>query len=410
VFLALNLSLFLSFLDSSSVSTAQPSIARDLNAGSSITWVGTSYLVANTGFQIITSRLSDIFGRKAILLGALGIFGLGDLLCGFAKTPTWLYGCRALAGIGGGGINSLSMIVLSDVVSMKTRGKYMSLLGISIALGSGVGPEVGGLLAEKATWRWVFWITPPMTAVTMVLIVFLLPLKKVPGSVTEKLKAVDWLGSVLSLGGIVMLLVPISGGGTTYAWSSPTVIALLVVGTLMLVAFICVQVWVAKLPILPLGMFKNRTVALLLVQTWFVGMVMYGNLYMAPLYLQNVLGYSPIMAGVMMIPYLVGQIVTTTIAGFVVNATGTNKPGFTIGFLLWAAGQGAQICFGKSTSVGVVVGILLLQGLGIGATLQSEYCGAAKSWGRDRADSKSHTGPGPGIVQAFRTSRRNWCP
>ena len=144
VFFGLQLALFLSFLDSTSVSTAIPIIGRDLNASESITWarsplrssvrlpltewaqpqVGTSFLVANTSFQIVTSRLSDIFGRKIVLLGALALFVIGDLLCGFAQTDIWLYICRAVAGIGGGGINSLCMIIMSDVVSLQDRGKY----------------------------------------------------------------------------------------------------------------------------------------------------------------------------------------------------------------------------------------------------------------------------------------------
>jgi MFS family permease len=123
-FFGLQLALFLSFLDSTSVSTAAPVIGVELNASSSITWVGSSFLLANTAFQIVTSRLSDIFGRKADLLRSLFLFVLGDLLCGFAQSGVWLYACRGIAGIGGGGINSLSMIIVSDVVSVRERGKY----------------------------------------------------------------------------------------------------------------------------------------------------------------------------------------------------------------------------------------------------------------------------------------------
>ena len=124
VFFGLQIALFLSFIDSTSVSTAAPIIGQDLSASSSISWLGTAFLVANTAFQIITSRLSDCFGRKIVLIGALGLFAFGDLLCGFAKNKVWLYCARAIAGIGGGGINSLSMIIVSDVVSLEDRGKY----------------------------------------------------------------------------------------------------------------------------------------------------------------------------------------------------------------------------------------------------------------------------------------------
>lgn len=135
--LGLQTALFISFIDSTSVSTILPVIGRDLNAAESVTWAGTAFLVANTSFQIITSRLSDCFGRKIVLLGSLFLFGSGDLLAGFAQNKVWLYVARAIAGIGGGGINSLTMIILSDVVTVRERGKYLSLLGIGIASGSG---------------------------------------------------------------------------------------------------------------------------------------------------------------------------------------------------------------------------------------------------------------------------------
>lgn len=137
IIFGLQIALFISFIDSTSVSTILPIIGRDLDAAESVTWAGTAFLVANTSFQIITSRLSDVFGRKIVLLGSLFLFGFGDLLAGFAQNKVWLYTARAVAGIGGGGINSLSMIILSDVVTVRERGKYLSLLGIGIASGSG---------------------------------------------------------------------------------------------------------------------------------------------------------------------------------------------------------------------------------------------------------------------------------
>ena len=176
LFLGLQTALLLSFIDSTSVSTILPIIGRDLDASSSIVWAGTAFLVANTSFQIITSRLSDIFGRKIVLLGSLhvspltrsdlslmirAIFAFGDLLAGFAKNAVWLYCGRAVAGIGGGGINSLTMIIMSDVVTVRERGKYLTLLSIGIATGSAVGPFLGAVLAERARWAWAFWIIPP---------------------------------------------------------------------------------------------------------------------------------------------------------------------------------------------------------------------------------------------------------
>ncbi|WVW84312.1 hypothetical protein I302_106346 [Kwoniella bestiolae CBS 10118] len=371
LFLGLQIALFLSFIDSTSVSTILPIVGADLNATSSITWAGTAFLVANTSFQVITSRLSDCFGRKIVLLGSLFLFALGDLLAGFATNKVWLYCARAVAGIGGGGINSLSMIIMSDVVTLRERGQYQSLLGIGIALGSGVGPFLGAILAEKVRWSWAFWIIAPLSALTMVLIQFTVPLKPVSGDFKEKLKSMDWIGSVLSLTMTVTILVPLSGGGSTFAWNSPVVIALFVVGGLAIIGFILVETYVAKFPLFPGRLLSNRNVCLLLLQTWLVGIVYYGGIYFVPLYLQNVKGDSPILSAALLLPLVLGQVLTTTISGFVVKWTNRTWPSFVVGFVLWTAGQGVQLCFEKGTGMGVIIGCLILQGFGIGSTIQS---------------------------------------
>ncbi|KAL8287175.1 hypothetical protein RQP46_003627 [Phenoliferia psychrophenolica] len=371
VFFGLQLALFLSFLDSTSVSTAIPIIGRDLNASDSITWVGTSFLVANTSFQIVTSRLSDIFGRKIVLLGAIGLFVIGDLLCGFAQSGIWLYCTRALAGIGGGGINSLCMIIMSDVVSLQDRGKYQGFLGIAISLGSALGPFVGGLFSQRVSWRWTFWITPPLGAITIVIIWFLLPLTHVKGDVLSKVKQMDWLGTFLSLTMTVCLLVPVAGGGSTFAWDSAVVIALFCVSGVAAMAFVYVQAYVAKLPLLPMYLFKNFNICIILAQTFLVGIVYYGNIFYIPIYLQNVQGMSAIKSAAVLLPLVLSQTITTTLSGLWVKRSGYTKSSFVLGFGMWLAGEAAQLCFKRTTSIGVICGVLLVQGLGAGATLQS---------------------------------------
>lgn len=276
VFLILGLVLFIATLDTTCVSTALPAIAADLNAGQSVTWVGTSLLVASTTTQVISSRLSDIFGRKLALLVSIGIFAVGNLLCGFAQTAGWLYAARGVAGLGAGGINSLTLIVIADVVSLADRGKYLSLMGIPVALGLGLGPEVGGAFAQHASWRWVFWVTLPPSVLALPIIAWLLPLKAVPGSVGDKLKTVDWAGCVLSLAAIVLILIPVSAGGTAFAWNSAQSIAMLTLGGLLLLAFVAVEKR-HPLPILPLHLFTNRTVACVLATMFLVGIVWFGN-------------------------------------------------------------------------------------------------------------------------------------
>ncbi|KAL1408434.1 hypothetical protein Q8F55_005246 [Vanrija albida] len=370
VFLTLGLVLFIATLDTTCVSTALPAIAADLGAGSSITWVGTSSLVASTTTQVVASRLSDIFGRKALLQASLAIFALGNVLCGLARSPAMLYAARGVGGVGGGAITSLALIVVSDVVSLRDRGKYMSFMGIPVALGLGLGPEVGGALADHASWRWAFWITVPFSLGAMPVIWWFLPLKPVPGALGDKLRAVDWAGCVLSLAGIVLLLVPISAGGVTWSWGSAQSIAMLVLGAALCLAFVVVEHH-HPLPILPLHLFRNRTVALVLGTMFLVGIVWFGQFYIAPLYLQNVLAYSAVQAGALLLPLLIGQAVVMTGVGYAMKRWGHTRSIILGGYAIWTAGQGMQLAWGVRRDLGAILGAMLVQGVGFGLTSQT---------------------------------------
>jgi MFS family permease len=207
IFLSLALALFVSFLDQTSVSTSMPAMGQDLDATSTISWVGTSFLIANTAFQLVNGRLSDIFGRKGCLMTSLTLLAFGDLLCGFAQTSIQLFIFRAVAGIGAGGVNSLVMVIVSDMTTLRERGKYQGFLETFIALGNGIGPLVGGVFSEKVTWRWSFWFVAPVSAVTLVNLFLLLPQPKVDGNWKSRLLMVDFMGMSLSMGMILFLLV-----------------------------------------------------------------------------------------------------------------------------------------------------------------------------------------------------------
>jgi len=267
-FPALSLALFVSFIDQTSVSTSIPSISSDLNAGASTSWVGSSFLIASTAFQLINGRLSDIFGRKICLLVCLGLLALGDLLCGFATTDKMLFVFRAIAGIGAGGVNSIAMIIVSDITTLENRGKFQGILGAVIALANGIGPFIGGVLVEKASWRWVMWIIPPLTVPAMVVIAIWLPLKHDSGDYVAKIKKIDFIGVILNIAAVLLILVssfgivschvclinpqiPLSGGGATYEWNSPFVIAMMSVGGVLAALFVLYEWKLAPIPIMP---------------------------------------------------------------------------------------------------------------------------------------------------------------
>ena len=370
VFAALALSAFLSFLDATSVSPALATIAGDFGAGSQISWVGTSFLIANTSAQILYGRLSDIFGRKSVLVTAIVIFGIGNLLCGFSQTMVMLIVCRGISGVGSGGINSMTMIILSDIVSLRKRGKYQGYIGSAALAGNAAGPLLGSILTERATWRWVFWYSVPISAVIAISILIFLPIKPVTGTWHTKVKKIDFGGSLLSLGGIILILVPVSGGGSTYPWNSPMVISMLVVGIILWILFILFEWKLARLPLMPLHLFTIPSVSFILFQTLLVGVVYYGNIYYLPIYFQIVLQKSIIESGLLLLPLVVTQSLASIATGQLISRTGKYNPSIRVGFVFWVVGLGVQTTFSKDSSLATIICILLIEGIGMGSTFQ----------------------------------------
>jgi MFS family permease len=251
VFAGLATSLLICFVDQNGVGVALPTIGRDLNAENTISWAGTSSLIANTMFTVLYGRLSDIFGRKSVYLGALGLLCLADLLCGLSQNAPMLYVFRGLAGIAGGGVTSLTMIIVSDVVTLEERGKYQGILGASLGMGNVVGPFISASFAEKSTWRGLFWLVSPLAAISAVVAWLLLPSTMQRSSIRANINKLDFGGVITSSIAIILLLIPISGGGAYFAWDSPMVITMLVIGGLSLIAFMIVEWKIAALPMLP---------------------------------------------------------------------------------------------------------------------------------------------------------------
>jgi MFS family permease len=212
VFSILSVTLLINFIDQNGISTTLPIIAADLDARATISWAGTASLLANTTFQMLYGRLSDIFGRKTVFLAAIALLSVADLLCGLSQNAAMFYAFRAVAGIGGGGLVNLTSIIVSDVVTLEQRGRYQGIIGSMIGLGNVVGPFLAAAISTRTTWRAFFWMLAPCGAVTFVLSYLYLPSKPRTASFSESVRKVDWLGTLTSSIGIVFLLIPISGG------------------------------------------------------------------------------------------------------------------------------------------------------------------------------------------------------
>ncbi|KAL2416447.1 Citrate exporter 1 [Exophiala dermatitidis] len=383
---ALSVCLFVSFLDQTSVATATPAMAGDLNTGAATSWIGASFLIASTSFQLINGRLSDLFGRKNLLLACLALMGIGDLACGFSQTSAQLFAFRSIAGVGGGGINSLAMIIVSDITTLQNRGTYQGVFGAIIALANGVGPFLGGALVESATWRWVFWLIPIMCAPTAAVIWYFLPLKQRPGNYVEKIKKIDYGGVVLNIASTLLVLIPLSGGGITYSWQSPFLVSGLTSGFLLGLLFVLYEWKLATLPIMPLRLFKAPHCSPLYAQSFLTGLAYFGNLFYLPIYFQSVLKYSALVSGALILPVIITTSVGSIVSGQYMNRIGRYRLCILTGFCLWTLGNGLMLLFDRHTGLGPLIGILLVQGAGIGLTLQPTLVALyANSRSEDRA-------------------------
>src|SRR5438270_1260598 len=252
IFGALMLVMLLASLDQTIVSTALPTIVGDLGGLSHLSWVVTAYLLASTVAGPIYGKLGDLYGRKLMLQVAIALFLIGSALCGLSQSMTELIAFRAVQGLGGGGLMVTTMAVVGDIIAPRDRGKYQGFFGAVFGVSTIIGPLLGGFFVDNLTWRWIFYVNLPIGVLAFVVIgaVFHAP--------TERREhAIDFLGAGLLAAGLAGVVLYTSLGGTTYAWSSPGMIALLAAGTLSLVAFLLVESRVPE-PILPLALFRNR--------------------------------------------------------------------------------------------------------------------------------------------------------
>ncbi|TRM60419.1 major facilitator superfamily [Schizophyllum amplum] len=375
IFTSLALVMVVSTMDSVIVATGLPTISAALGAGTAITWVPGGYLLMSTACMPLYGRLSDIFGRQVMLCLALALFAVGNLLSGFAATTIQLVVFRAVAGAGDGGLVSLAQIVISDVVSLRERGKYQGIVGGFIALGFALGPIIGGSVAQHAGWQWCFWITIPIAVVVMGV--------RVEGNLKSKLLKVDYPGCAMTLGGCVLIILPITWGGVSFPWDSPVVLAPLASGIVVLVV-LCLWEWrAASLPIIPMQIFKIKTVSGVFSAMFINGFVFFSSVFYLPQFYQTAHRYSPLQAGLMLIPLLVSQMAASWVAGMAVSKTGRYRGIIYTGFGLYAIGNGLLSTLTPSASKAPAIVYMIIAGCGTGMTLQTTTVAAQASVSRE---------------------------
>ncbi|KAJ5674961.1 C6 transcription factor [Penicillium maclennaniae] len=330
VFTGLAISLLITMVDQNGISVTLPTIARDLEAANTISWAGTSSLIANTMFTVLYGRLSDIFGRKIV--------------------PAMFYVFRGLAGVAGGGVTSLTMIIVSDIVTLEKRGKYQGILG--------------------STWRGFFWLISPLSACSAVVGYYLIPNNARRDGFGKNLRRIDWFGSLASSIGIIFILIPISGGGSYFNWDSAMVISMLVIGGCAFIAFFFIEWKVAALPMLPVHFFKNKVISALFLQSFLLGAVYQSYLYYLPLYYQNGRGWSPIVSAALTAPMVTFQSIASICSGQYISRLKRYGEIIWVGFGLWTLGAGLTLLFDAHTHPAVIAVIVAITGTGIGFTFQ----------------------------------------
>lgn len=366
----LSLTLLITFIDQNGIGVTLPTIAEDLNAANTISWAGTSSLIANTTFQMLYGRLSDIFGRKVVYLCAVGLLSIAALLCGLSRSAPMFYVFRGVAGIGGGGVTNLSMIILSDIVTLEQRGKYQGIIGAFVGLGNVAGPFLAAGFISRTTWRAFFWMISPLAALVGGVAWWLLPTRAPAAGFQESVKKIDYAGVLTSSIGVIFILIPISGGGSYFPWDSPLVISMLTIGALSFVMFIFVEWKFAKLPMMPLMIFKNPVIRVMLCQSFLFGAVYQSYLYYLPLYFQNVKGYSVIVSAAFTACLVSFQASFSILAGQYISRTKRYGEIIWAGFGSWTLGSGLMLYYKRSTPPGLIVIPLIFVGIGVGFIFQ----------------------------------------
>ncbi|KAK0730902.1 major facilitator superfamily-domain-containing protein [Lasiosphaeris hirsuta] len=363
--------LFLAALDITIVTVAIPTIAQEFHSTAGYTWIGSAYMLASAATAPMWGRISDIWGRKSIMLIAVGIFWIGSLLSAVSRNMGMLIAARALQGVGGGGIIILVNICISDLFSMRRRGVFFGVMGMVWAVAGAVGPVLGGVFTSKVTWRWCFYINLPISGIGMAILALVLKLHNPRTPIRQGLAAVDWLGSLTIVGATLMVLLGLELGGVMHPWNSPTVICLIVFGILTACLFVLIEWRVAEHPIVPMSLFGVRSNLASIGVSALHGFVFISGSYYLPLYFQAVLDTTPLLSGVYILPFVLSLSLVSAAAGVIIKKTGLYLPCIIGGMAVMTLGYGLFVNLEARKNWTKIIIYQLIAGLGVGPNFQA---------------------------------------
>ncbi|MEV6392366.1 MDR family MFS transporter [Nocardia xishanensis] len=364
VFATIVLGMLMAALDQTIVSTALPTIVADLGGAGHMAWVVTSYLLAEAVATALAGKLGDLFGRKLIFQLSALIFIAGSMLAGLANGMLVLIIARGIQGVGAGGLMVTSMALIADTIPLRDRGKYQGALGAVFGVTTVIGPTLGGLFTDHASWRWCFYVNVPVAIVMIAMAARTIPHVKAAAK-----PVIDYAGIGLVALGVSSLILGLEWGGQEYPWASWQIIGLFVAAAILLAAFVAVELRAAE-PMLPMKLFRSNVFTVCSILSFIVGFAMLGSMTYLPAYLQYVDGVSATASGVRTLPLVVGLFFTSILSGQVVGQTGRYRYFPIAGTAVMALGLYLMSTMGRDTGVWQESLYMLILGLGLGLAMQ----------------------------------------
>jgi MFS family permease len=328
-------------------------------------WASISFMLAVAVVQPIYVTISDVLGRRMPLFAGLALFSTGAIVFALARNMKTAIAGRVLQGLGGGGLDVLSEVIVTDMTNLKERPLWIGLLTIPMAIGSILGPIVGALFSEYASWRWLGWYNLPFVALAAPCAYFFLKLKPCNDSLGTNLRKLDWIGMALFAAGAVLFALPLSWAPAIYSWSSWRTLVPFVSGMVLLLGFAVWEKYPA-LPCIPHRIMENTTAQVTPIGGFFHGAVLYGVLLYLPLYFQAVFRKTPIQAAVSVLPICVIVVVLSGIAALIVEQTRKYRWSIWVGWIFLAVGVGLISLWNRETSLTALVSFQIIAGIGLG--------------------------------------------
>ncbi|MBM6616576.1 MDR family MFS transporter [Bacillus suaedaesalsae] len=361
VIAGLLLSILMASMDNTIVATAMGTIVGELGGFDKFVWVTSAYMVAEMAGMPIFGKLSDMFGRKRFFIFGLIVFLFGSILCGTANTITELSIYRAIQGIGAGALIPIAFTIMFDTVPVEQRGKLGGLFGAVFGLSSIFGPLLGAYITDYISWEWIFYVNVPLGIIAFIFIAVFYK-----ESAVHKKQKIDWWGAITLVGAIVSVMFALELGGNEYEWDSSVIVSLFVSFTILSVIFVLIE-RKAEEPIISFPMFKNRLFTASNVIGLFSGMAFITASIYIPIYIQGVLGGTATNSGLVLLPMMVGSVVSATGGGFLMNRISYRRI-LIIFTIILIAGIALLSTLSPDSSRLLVTLYMIVTGLGIGAT------------------------------------------